>query len=212
MSWDVIMYDEEEDMAMRAQAINLNEELGQVEYIFSDKTGTLTCNVMEFKKFSAGFEFYGTGEKPTTRQLPNVNFHDDKMFANLKNNDKDLVRTIVHLAVCHDIIIDEKKGVYNAASPDELALVNAAKQFGYEFAGIDGDDWMTVKTPNKNLMFKRLNICEFTSTRKRMSVIVEDEQGNIILMCKGADSVITDRLSKESLSSKRFIETDKVVT
>jgi magnesium-transporting ATPase (P-type) len=51
------------------------------------------------------------------------------------------------LALCHDIIIDEKKGVYNAASPDELALVNAAKQFGYEFAGCNADDVMTIKTP-----------------------------------------------------------------
>lgn len=114
---------------------------------------------MEFKKFSAGKEFYGTGEKPETKQLSNVNFHDPKMFANLKNNDKDLIRTIIHLAVCHEIIIDEKKGSYNAASPDELALVNAAKQFGYEFAGKDGDEIMTIKTPKGPHKYKLLNVC-----------------------------------------------------
>lgn len=45
-----------------------------------------------------------------------------------------------------------------------------------------------------------------------MSVIVEDKDKKIFLLCKGADSVITDRLSDESLYSKTFVETDKVVT
>lgn len=47
------------DMSAKAQSSNLNEELGTVHYIFSDKTGTLTQNVMEFKKFSVGNYRYG---------------------------------------------------------------------------------------------------------------------------------------------------------
>ena len=54
------MYNVEMDMPTKVQSSNLNEELGQIDYIFSDKTGTLTCNVMEFRKLSAGFKSYGT--------------------------------------------------------------------------------------------------------------------------------------------------------
>ena len=46
---------------MRAQSTNINEEVGQVEYVFSDKTGTLTCNIMEFKRFSTA-----TTQDPTS--------------------------------------------------------------------------------------------------------------------------------------------------
>jgi phospholipid-transporting ATPase len=56
---DWMIYDVNKDMPTRAQSSNLNEELGTVHFVFSDKTGTLTQNVMEFKKFSAGNLSYG---------------------------------------------------------------------------------------------------------------------------------------------------------
>ena len=91
--------------------------------------------LMLFKKFGAGCTSYGLDEDPpkSQPQEDNVNFFDPNFDSILNGSDqteKDaLIRVLIFLATCHTIVIAVKNGKksYNAASPDELALVNFAK-------------------------------------------------------------------------------------
>ena len=92
--------------------------------------------------------------------------------------------------------------------------MNAAKQFGMTFTKRDEDDNIHIEDKmitNTTSKFKLLNICEFTSTRKRQSCIYRDSNGKIFLLCKGADSVIKERLTQASLMSDDFIQTERFV-
>lgn len=102
------------------------------------------------------------------------------------------------LALAHTIIAEKKNGVltYNASSPDELALTNAARHFGLTFSDRDEDSNMIIhdKFSNQNKKYELLNVIEFTSARKRMSIIVRTPENKVLIMTKGADSHIIPRL------------------
>lgn len=66
------MYHEESNTPAMARTSNLNEELGMVKYIFSDKTGTLTRNVMEFKRCSIARYIYMNERTPEQSLLVQV--------------------------------------------------------------------------------------------------------------------------------------------
>ena len=94
----------------------------------------------------------------------------------------------------------DKKGkeyvVFNASSPDELALVNGARHLGFFFYERDEDNYMCCETWDGVRKYKLLNLIEFDSTRKRMTVVVRTPENKILVICKGADSIIEKRLKR----------------
>jgi phospholipid-transporting ATPase len=189
------------NIPLKVNSSNLNEELGQIQYIFSDKTGTLTCNEMRFKYLMIGGTVYGekTGYTGKMPQVSNVDFSDPTLFKALEEaktnpESKRLVRCLNLLALCHTIVM-EKPGEYNASSPDELAFANFAKMSGVEFMGMDEENFMQVNELGARKKYKLLDTFEFNSDKKRMSVIVQDETGTATLFVKGADNIMEPRYS-----------------
>uniref|UniRef100_A0A5K3EMK7 Phospholipid-transporting ATPase n=2 Tax=Mesocestoides corti TaxID=53468 RepID=A0A5K3EMK7_MESCO len=205
INWDLDMYDAKTDTPAMARTSNLNEDLGQVKHIFSDKTGTLTQNVMEFKMCSIGRKAYGLNE-PDSSAL-----HDWKLLSKVADGDRDVDWFFTILAVCHTVIpeyvnvdIDKNDIRYQATSPDECALVSAAKAVGYVFCERQ-PEYVKIRVKDEEIQFKLLHVIEFTSLRKRMSVIVEDAKGKLFLLVKGADTVIYERLSPDSRFTKETL-------
>uniref|UniRef100_A0A8C9MX49 Phospholipid-transporting ATPase n=1 Tax=Serinus canaria TaxID=9135 RepID=A0A8C9MX49_SERCA len=198
INWDIDMHYEPTDTAAMARTSNLNEELGQVKYIFSDKTGTLTCNVMQFKKCTVAGIAYGQGPQNGEEKT----FSDISLLENLQNNHPTapiICEFLTMMAVCHTAVPEREgdKIIYQAASPDEGALVRAARNLRFVFTGRTPDS-VIIESLGQEERYELLNVLEFTSTRKRMSVIVRTPSGKLRLYCKGADTVIYDRLAESS--------------
>lgn len=265
--FDREIYYPKNDTPTLARSWNLSDDLGQIEYVFSDKTGTLTQNNMVFRQCSVGGTIYNGEELPEGAEqdqaikqspsseataidddpeagsAPKRSSHDSSpsssttppqsagpgapqaatRFVNEDlRHDLDSPRDDNHmrqlygffstLALCHTVLAgtNERTGrlEYKAQSPDEAALVQAAADVGFVFMGREREV-MRMRTPfSSNIEeFALLNVLDFTSARKRMSVILrkmDPEDPRIFLMSKGADNVIFERLKggNESLRQK----------
>ncbi|KAF7377408.1 P-type phospholipid transporter [Mycena sanguinolenta] len=250
ISQDVDMYYEGYDTPCVPKTWNISDDLGQIEYVFSDKTGTLTQNVMELQKCSVNGVTYGEGVTEAQRGAATRAGGADTMdphelsakLASLKqlmittmergwNNRylqpqkltlvspalataladhggserEHLVAFFRALALCHSVLAekhgagDDKSPIrveYKAESPDEAALVAAARDVGFVFVN-KGREMLEIQVLGETERWTLLRVLEFNSTRKRMSCIYRAPDGRLVMYCKGADSVIYARLAAD---------------
>ncbi|KAK2760297.1 hypothetical protein FQN54_002365 [Arachnomyces sp. PD_36] len=252
---DTFMYYDRLEYPCTPKTWNISDDLGQIEYIFSDKTGTLTQNLMEFKKCTINGvpygEAYTEAQAGMQRRLgidteeegarareqiaadkvrmlqqlrkihDNPYLHDENVTFVAPDYVSDLggaageeqkqatEHFMLVLALCHTVITERTPGdpptiEFKAQSPDEAALVAAARDCGFTVLGRSGDD-IHLNVLGEERSYTILNTLEFNSSRKRMSAIVRMPDGKIKLFCKGADSIIYSRLSRGEQQQLRKI-------
>lgn len=185
IDWDREMIDLETDTPSHATNTAISEDLGQVEYILTDKTGTLTENKMVFRICCISGNFYGNeaGDASKDKQLLNA----------ISSGSPDVVRFLTVMAICNTVIpVQSKTGaiLYKAQSQDEDALVHAAAKLNMVLVCKNGNI-LELRFNTSAIQYEVLETLEFTSDRKRMSVVVRDcQNGKILLLSKGADEAI----------------------
>ncbi|EMG46961.1 NEO1 Probable phospholipid-transporting ATPase NEO1 [Candida maltosa Xu316] len=178
------------------------EDLGRIEYLLSDKTGTLTQNEMELKKLHLGSVSYAGDSMDVVSDY--VKLLLKYLDAGQKKRDlgSRVCELVLTLALCHNVTPtydeedDENLGevTYQAASPDEIAIVKYCESVGLKLFKRDRHSITLLHVhSNHFLEFEILYSFPFSSETKRMGIIIKDKvREDIWFMQKGADTVMSN--------------------
>ncbi|WCJ19152.1 Phospholipid-transporting ATPase 1 [Euphorbia peplus] len=222
---DELIYDETSSSRFQCRALNINEDLGQIKYVFSDKTGTLTENKMEFQCASIWGVDYSGGKARSEDELaadyvqvdgkilrPKMKVKVDSQLLQLLRSGKDTPEAkhaydfFLALAACNTIVpitSDDpsdpsvKLMDYQGESPDEQALAYAAATYGFMLIQRTSGH-IVIDIQGEKKRFNVLGLHEFDSDRKRMSVILGCPDKSVKVFVKGADTTMFGVIDRSS--------------
>ncbi|XP_066504564.1 phospholipid-transporting ATPase 11C isoform X2 [Hoplias malabaricus] len=225
ITWDKDFFDPEIQEGALVNTSDLNEELGQVEYVFTDKTGTLTQNNMEFIECCIdGFQYKNTDsmseldgfcvtDGPVSKLQQKAGLDKEELFlralclchtVQVKEAGSDEIDGNQVDGLVADLTHPEEERGFIASSPDEVALVKGAMRHGFTFLGLENKNMKIRNRQNDVEEYELLHVLNFDPVRRRMSVIVRNRSGDTLLFCKGADSSIFPRVRPEEVDRIRM--------
>lgn len=198
-----------EDIKPSVNNSSVIEDLGSIEYIFCDKTGTLTENLMTFKKLMVDGQIYG-------HSLDADSIIDDEKFKDeIRSKNEKVMLALYCIALCHSSRIKNLKMALKN-SPEDKAFIKGLFDLGF-FIVFD-ENFITLESQQYNIekqRFELLKVVPFSYETKRISVIVKNHtNGKIYLLSQGSTDSINNNStnSNSSLNSSYFAQVNQLAS